>query len=92
MKINKQDVKKYAGFALLIGKEIVIEGTKAVFLQAMGIGMTKFMAEGKSGVKTLTLNDYLGNTPKEEKRSVVYMAGYEAGLKEGGMVAKYDED
>lgn len=92
MKINKQDVKKYAGFALLIGKEIVIEGTKAVFLQAMGIGMTKFMAEGKSGVKTLTLNDYLGNTPKDEKKSVIYMAGYEAGLKEGEMVANYDED
>lgn len=92
MKINKQDVKKYAGFALLIGKEIVIEGTKAVFLQAVGIGMTKFMAEGKSGVKTLTLNDYLGNTPKDERKSAVYMAGYEAGLKEGAMVAKYDED
>lgn len=92
MKINKNDLKKYAGFALLIGKEIVIEGTKAVFLQAIGIGMTKFMAEGKTGVKTLTLNDYLGNTPKDEKKSAVYMAGYDAGLKEGEMVAKYNED
>lgn len=90
MKINKNDLKKYAGFAALIGKEIIIEGTKAVLLQAMGVGMTKFMAEGKTGVKTLTLNDYLGNTPKDEKKNVVYMAGYDAGVKEGSMTVEFE--
>ena len=63
--MNKEKAKRYGGYAKEIGKSILFEGTKAVLLSAIGIAASTFFAEGKAGLKKLTLENYLGKDTED---------------------------
>lgn len=79
IKITKEQMKMVGEFAVKIGKQVIIQGTKAVIFQAVGVGAMKFVHEGTAGVKTLKVDDYLGEDAptgvqkiKKLKKKVTY--------------------
>lgn len=59
------DTKVIGERALTLGKQIIIEGTKAVALKAAATVVTKGFDDGFSSIKTLTFDDVV--VPKNNK-------------------------
>ena len=60
MKISKEHVSTTLNISKIITKKIFKEGSKALVMSAVGVGILKFVHEGWDGVKQLDLMDYLG--------------------------------
>jgi hypothetical protein len=76
--INNEMVKKVGVVAGKLGKAIVIEGIKGVLLKSVTNTITTSFESGLSGVKKMTIDDYVGrkkkkliDIPKIEKRTVL---------------------
>ncbi len=67
--IDKEQLKDYGKVGLRIGKRIVIEGTKAVAIQAATRVIEVSFNDGFDGVKELTLDDYIGDKKKKKDKS-----------------------
>jgi hypothetical protein len=65
--INKDVLKGIGNVGLKLGKAIVIEGTKAVILNAAATAIKTSFDEGLDGVKNLTFDDYIEGKDKKKK-------------------------
>ena len=66
LNINKDVLKGIGNVGLKLGKAIVIEGTKAVVLNAAATAIKTSFEEGFDGVKNLRFDDYIEG--KKEKK------------------------
>lgn len=69
LNINKDVLKGIGSVTLKLGKTIVIEGTKAVVLNAAATAIKTSFEEGFDGVKNLTFDDYIDGKDKKKKKS-----------------------
>lgn len=69
LNINKDVLKGIGSVGLKLGKTIVIEGTKAVVLNAAATAIKTSFEEGFDGVKNLTFDDYIDGKDKKKKKS-----------------------
>lgn len=67
LNINKDVLKGIGNVGLKLGKAIVIEGTKAVVLNAAATAIKTSFEEGFDGVKNLKFDDYIEG--KKEKKA-----------------------
>jgi hypothetical protein len=67
-KVNKEMVKSIGSVAGKLGKTIVIEGFKAVLLNAAATTIKTSFDEGFAGVKNLTFDELLDG--KDKKKTV----------------------
>jgi hypothetical protein len=66
-KVNKDMLKGIGNVGLKLGKTIVIEGTKAVILNAAATTIKTSFDEGFAGVKDLTFDELLDGKDKKKK-------------------------
>lgn len=67
IKFNKEMLKGGLTIAGKLGKTIVIEGTKAVILNAAATAIKTSFDEGLAGVKNLSFDDLIDGKDKKKK-------------------------
>jgi hypothetical protein len=65
--VNQEMLKGIGNMGLRIGKQIVIEGTKAVILNAAATTIKTSFDEGLDGVKNLNFDDLLEGKDRKKK-------------------------
>lgn len=68
--VNNEMLKSGLAVAGKLGKTIVIEGTKAVILNAAATTIKTSFDEGFAGVKNLTFDDLLDGKDKKKSKKV----------------------
>lgn len=74
-KVNKEMLMGGLTVAKKLGKAIVIEGTKAVVLNAAATAIKTSFDEGFEGVKNLTFDEYIEGKDKKKKAKKVNIFG-----------------
>jgi hypothetical protein len=75
LNINKDVLKGIGNVGLKLGKAIVIEGTKAVILNAAATAIKTSFDEGLEGVKNLSFDEYIeGKKDKKLKKKGIFKA------------------
>lgn len=75
LNINKDVLKGIGNVGLKLGKAIVIEGTKAVVLNAAATAIKTSFEDGLDGVKNLSFDDYIeGKKEKKAKKKGLFKA------------------
>lgn len=77
--INKENLKTFGKAAGKVGKSIVIEGVKGVAIKGAQNFITTSFDRGAEGVKSMTLDDYLGK--KKSKLVISKSKSEEKGAK-----------
>lgn len=65
--INEEQVKAFGVIAGKIGKQIILEGTKAVVIKATTKTIKASFEDGMDGVKNLSITDLIGGHKKKTK-------------------------
>jgi hypothetical protein len=68
LSINQEMLKGLGKAGLKIGKNIVMDGTKALLLKSATAAITTSFEEGFGGIKTLTLDDILAGKKKHTEK------------------------
>ena len=74
IRVNKEMVKSIGNVTGKLGKKIVIEGTKAVVLNAAATAIKTSFDEGFAGVKDLSFDDYLDGKDKKKAKKTKFFA------------------
>ena len=68
IQINKENLKLIGDAGLLIGKRVLIEGTKAVIIKSVVATVEASFEDGLDGIKAMSFEDALKGHGTEEKR------------------------
>ena len=92
LNINKDVLKGIGSIGLKLGKTIVIEGTKAVIINAAVTTIKTSFDEGPGAIKNLTFDDLLEGKDKKKKKGLFAKVKNEKGEDEEIDVEIIDKD
>lgn len=69
--MNKAKIKEVAGIGAKVGKRVVVAGTQAITISALGIGVNTLFSKGISGLRELTYEELLGIEDEKSEEDII---------------------